>query len=356
MGGSVAVRRTDTRQAPTVAQRRNSIRDLVKRYEPQLAAALPACGLTPGRLLRVVYTALSKNPDLYECTETSLIGAVMTAAQLGLMPDGTLGMAYLIPYYNGRTRKKEAQFQAGYRGLMQLARRSGQIATIEAVVVRRSDAFEFARGTESFIRHTPNMQAVEQVPEGDDAGLWKLHHGEPIVAVYAVAKLTNGETQFEVMPTHEVERLRFDSSKAAERGPWVTHWPAMARKTAVKRLLPYLPVSTDAHRAVNLDDLGSSGVAQNLEAESGLIDLGVAVEAPPEQPEKPTPPEQPSDAGSWNLEPCGVCQRPTTPDRLADELDMRVCDECRADADAGPRDDGSTPDGPAEAPGLFDLE
>jgi len=102
-----------------------TIQDLLKRMEPQIRKALPK-HLEPERLARIALTEIRKNPKLLECSRESLLGAVMTAAQLGLEP-GVLGHAYLIPYWNNKTKSYEVQFQIGYKGLLDLVRRSGYL-------------------------------------------------------------------------------------------------------------------------------------------------------------------------------------------------------------------------------------
>ncbi|WP_202630600.1 recombinase RecT, partial [Deinococcus alpinitundrae] len=87
-------------------------------------------------------TEFRKNPMLKECTPESLLGAVMQAAQVGLEPDA-LGSAYLVPYYNKNKNVKEVQLQIGYKGLIELVRRSGQVTSIVANEVYENDEFDF---------------------------------------------------------------------------------------------------------------------------------------------------------------------------------------------------------------------
>src|SRR5690606_17978119 len=180
-------------------------------------AALPR-HITPERLARVALTAISSNPRLLECTKESLALALIEAGQLGLEPHGVMGQAYLVPYYNGKTKKYEAQFQVGYRGLIDLARRSGEITKIEARVVREGDHFEYEYGLRPNLVHRPDPTS-----QGD------------VTHVYAIAWLKDAEPIFEVMTRAQVDAIR-RRSKAADSGPWVTDYEAMARKTVVKRL------------------------------------------------------------------------------------------------------------------------
>ncbi|EFN8903469.1 exodeoxyribonuclease VIII [Escherichia coli] len=124
----------------------------------------------------------------------------------------------------------------GYRGMIDLARRSGQIASLSARVVREGDEFSFEFGLDEKLIHRPG--------ENEDA---------PVTHVYAVARLKDGGTQFEVMTRKQIELVR-SLSKAGNNGPWVTHWEEMAKKTAIRRLFKYLPVSIEIQRAVSMDE------------------------------------------------------------------------------------------------------
>src|SRR5690554_5026431 len=133
-----------------VAQRQNTLTALIERQKPEIARALPR-HMDPDRLARIATTVMRQTPQLAQCTPESFLGALMTCAQLGLEP-GPLGHAYLVPY--GR----EVTFVPGYRGLLELARRSGQIRTIAAHVVKQNDEFEFELGLEPKLVHRPALR------------------------------------------------------------------------------------------------------------------------------------------------------------------------------------------------------
>ena len=187
----------------------------------QIRAALPR-HLTAERMLRVVMTAVQKTPRLLECSERSLIGAVVEASQLGLEPDGVRGLAYLIPRRNRKTNTYEAQLQIGYKGLIDLARRSGQIQTITAEVVYQKDAFRVVKGLHPDLVHEP---------------AWNEPDPGPVIGAYAVAVLKDGGVQFHVMSTM---RSRTSASAASppttapgsptgtgwRRRPWSSNSPS----------------------------------------------------------------------------------------------------------------------------------
>ncbi len=231
------------------------IRALLEKAKPHIAQALPR-HLSADRMLKIAMTSIRRTPKLLACNQQSLLGAIMQSAQLGLECDGVLGHAYLIPF------KDEVQLIVGYKGLVDLARRSGQLSTIFSRVVYSKDQFEYAYGLNERLEHIPSGEK--------DPG--------EIVAVYAVARLKDGGQQFEVMTSGEVEKIR-ERSRAKDDGPWVTDTAEMYRKTAIRRLCKMLPASVELARAVALDECAEVGLSQQLE---DVIDV------PSEPSTKPT--------------------------------------------------------------------
>ena len=140
------------RNQPVRLTRNMTIVDMVKALEPEIRRALPTV-LTPERFTRMALSAINNTPELANCTPMSFIAALMNAAQLGLEPNTPLGQAYLIPYKNKGVL--ECQFQLGYKGLIDLAYRSGQIQVIQAQTVREFDYFEYQYGLDSKLVHRP---------------------------------------------------------------------------------------------------------------------------------------------------------------------------------------------------------
>jgi recombination protein RecT len=189
--------------------------------------------LTAERILKAALIAASKQPKLLQCTRDSFVKAVMVASELGLDCSGTLGSSYLVPY--GR----ECALIIGYRGLIDLARRSGEISSIEAHVVYEEDNFAYELGMYPKLTHQRNLES-----ECDDS---KIRY------VYMVATLKDGTKQVEVMTRAQVEKIRA-GSKAGHKGPWVEHWGEMARKTVVRRGIKYLPLSPELQQRIHDDD------------------------------------------------------------------------------------------------------
>lgn len=247
-GGAVAEKKQD----PAVA--------LVEKLKPQLALALPR-HMTADRMARIVLTDMRRVPKLMECTPQSLAGAIMASAQLGLEPGNGLGHAYLLPFDKRakvggqwQTVATECQIIIGYRGMIDLARRSGQIVSLSARIVHERDHFAYRYGLDENVEHVPHA--------GEAPG--------PMTFVYAVAKLKDGGVQFEVMSRAEVESIRA-KSKAGGSGPWVDHFEEMAKKTAIRRLFKYLPVSVEMARAVTMDEQAEAGLPQDHNVIDGMV-------------------------------------------------------------------------------------
>jgi recombination protein RecT len=232
----------------SLAKRVTTVREFFDQHKQQIAAALPR-HLSVDRLIRTAFTAFNTTPRLWECDRRSLFGAIVQCAQLGLEP-GVLGRIYLVPFRNRKTGTTEVQVIIGYKGLVDLARRSGELSTVMAHEVRAGDAFRYRFGTEPELTHTPS----------EDAERFK----KPITHFYAVARLKDGGVQFDVMTKGEVDAHRDRYSAAAKEGPWVTEYDEMGKKTVLRRLCKLLPASIELHTAVALDQQAEVQMPQNL--------------------------------------------------------------------------------------------
>ena len=233
---------TTNAPAPT----KPSLAQLIQQMRPEIARALPA-QMNADRMARIATTVLRQTPALARTTPESFLGALLTASQLGLEP-GPTGEAYLVPYGNVCT------FIPGYRGLIKLARNSGQLRDIWAEVVYSNDTFRYSLGLHRDLVHEPASGP----------------RGEPIY-VYAAAELVDGGRPFVVMSVEEVEAIR-SRSKAGRNGPWVTDWAAMGKKTAVKQLMKWLPLSAEINAAVTLDGTVRTDIGALVDAEPAYID------------------------------------------------------------------------------------
>lgn len=242
-GGLIANKKQEAIQKS--APLRN-MQGLVQQMLPEIKKALPTV-LTPERFTRMVLTALSANSKLQQCTPDSFLGAMMQAAQLGVEPNTPLGQAYIIPYNNHK--QMEAQFQLGYKGLIDLAYRSGSITSIAAHEVHANDHFEYELGLEEKLRHVPALS---------DRG--------PVILYYAVYHTKDGGHGFAVMSVDDIKAHAKKYSKAAgsEYSPWKTNFDAMAKKTVLKQCLKYAPMKTEFVRGMAADGSIKTTIQENM--------------------------------------------------------------------------------------------
>lgn len=237
---------------------------LLTKMGGQIQKALPSM-VSSERFQRVALTAFSNNTKLQQCDPMSFIAAMMQSAQLGLEPNTPLGQAYLISY------GKQVQFQIGYKGLLELAQRSGKIKTLYAHEVRENDTFDIDYGLNQTLTHKP---------------LLKGDRGE-VIGYYAVYHLDTGGNSFIFMTKDEVLEHAKRFSKTYNSGPWQTDFDAMAKKTVIKQLLKYAPLSIELQKATSMDETVKTEISddmslvkdEGIEAEfTELTDEGAEVE------------------------------------------------------------------------------
>ena len=194
----------------------------------------------------------SQDAEASGCSTSSLMGCIITAAELGLEPGGALGHAYLVPF------KGQCTLIIGYRGFVDLMRRSGQLSTIRAVVVHEKDEFTIKEGLEQVIEHRPFLTG--------DPGLLRF--------VYAVAKLKDGSYQSGLHDAGAGGRHQARSRSSSD-GPWVTDYEEMAKKTVIRRIASCCP-SPETRDAVEKDD------EDHIDAEvtSSVVEEAVSVTDP----------------------------------------------------------------------------
>lgn len=227
-----------------------NMRGLLNAMAQQIKMALPE-NIKSERFQRVALTAFSGNAKLQKADPVSFIAAMMQSAQLGLEPNTPLGQAYLIPYGN------QIQFQIGYKGLIDLAMRSGQYKSIYAHEVREKDEFSIAYGLDETIKHIPYL-------DGDRG---------KVTGYYAVYKLTNGGCGFFYMTRAEVDAHGRKFSKTFNNGPWKTDFDAMAKKTVLKQVLKYAPMSVELQRATSIDEAVVKDDQAKIAIDENVVDV-----------------------------------------------------------------------------------
>jgi recombination protein RecT len=242
---------TQKQSAPAKVDPYRQAQAYLKAMEPAIKQALPqSSGMSPERLCRITLTTLKQNVNLLNCSIESLLGAVLQSAQLGLEPN-LLGSCYFIPY------KNTVSFQIGYKGLIDLATRKGEVKTIVANPVYENDLFEIEYGLSEVFRHKPA----------------KYNERGKLVGFYAYAHLKNGGFKAEYMDIEEVEKIRNEHSisyRFDKTGSiWVKHYEAMAIKTVIKKLIKYLPISVETQNAIAHDET----VRKDITEEAIRVDI-----------------------------------------------------------------------------------
>ena len=234
--------------ATTGNSEKKTMQTYIQAMQGEIKKALPSV-ITPERFTRMVLSAISVNPKLASCTKASFLGAMMNAAQLGLEPNTPLGQAYILPYMNKGAL--EAQFQIGYKGLIDLAYRSGDVEVVQAHIVYENDKFECEYGLEPKLTHVPADK----------------ERGEP-VKVYAMFKTKSGGYGFEVMSMDDVRNHASKYSRAygTSFSPWKTNFEEMAKKTVLKKVLKYAPLKSDFVKAVVQDETVKSDLSDDMTA------------------------------------------------------------------------------------------
>lgn len=247
----------------------------IERNLPTFQAILPS-GWDKDRFSNLVLTAVKREPKLVNCFATkqgqmSLLVAAIQCASVGLEPNTPLKEASLTPRRNKGV--DECQLQIEYRGLIKLARRSGELSTVSAEVVYERDEFKYKLGLEPTLDHVPY--------DGDeDPGELKY--------AYAVARFKDGGVQFVVLPRREVHKRRAKSdswSRDSSRpySPWTTSPESMWRKSAIRAMEPFLPLTAEARTGFDSDDrrfviegdtiVGADDRPDNIDEHGEILDV-----------------------------------------------------------------------------------
>lgn len=214
-----------------------------------------ASNLTPEKMCRIAMNELRNNDYLAKLAiqnPASLVNAIVQASHLGLEIGGVLGQAYLVPY------KNEIKMIPGYRGLISLARRSGEISSINAEIVYENDEFDLNLGIKTEVKHKPKLDG----PRGD-----------PLI-VYMVAHFKDGGSHFEWMTIDEVMKIKARSSavKSGRQSPWDTDEAEMIKKTVIRRGWKYLPMSIEMQKASIVEEATEQGKSVVIEGDSFVVD------------------------------------------------------------------------------------
>lgn len=231
--------------------------------------------MTPERLARITLTAISRTPKLAECTPASIVGAVMNCATLGLEPN-LIGHAYLVPFWNSKAKAMECQFQIGYKGFIDLIRRTGDVSKIYAETVYENDLFVYVKGEDKRLLHVPfdQLHLLENFVPRNDGGFMDLmmasaievlkkknpkDQGKPI-RYYSAYRLKDGSFDFVTMTEEQclAHAKRFSKNKDKQTGEltgiWVEHREQMSKKTCIKEMVKMMPISIEIQDKLTTDE------------------------------------------------------------------------------------------------------
>ncbi len=311
--------------------KQDTVQEALKKMMPQFAMVLPK-HLTPERLCRVALNACHSTPKLLECERKSFYSAIMRAAQLGLEPDGVLGQAYLIPFKRNFKDASgawqnvmEVQFIVGYKGLIDLARRSGDVSNIIAKEVYSGDEFSIDWSQEIPFVHKPKMEGER----GTVTHFW------------AMARFKDGGFHWDYLTVAEVNAIR-DKGNGGKNAVWTDHYIEMGKKTAIRRIAKYLPMSVqkasagddliDAGKAFSVTDYGDIVIEGNAEVMPDIPDESKGNEAVKKKLAKKAK-DAGADQETGELPPGEAGN--TTPPILFDQLATKFSDDCKAAKDIG---------------------
>jgi recombination protein RecT len=225
------------------ARPQDRLKDMLMKSWPRIKAVI-GNNMSGERLYQLCVSTINKEPKLAECSPESVLSCFMKCSALGLEPSAVdgLGRAYILPFgnKNSRTGEKDATFIIGYKGIIDLARRSGELKSIHAQAVYQGDDFD------AWEDETGQHFRFHAASCAD-------HSEKTLTDVFVNVQLVNGGFVFEHMTKQEVDQIR-RRSKSANNGPWVSDYEAMAKKTVIRRVFPNLPVSVNAASAVGADE------------------------------------------------------------------------------------------------------
>lgn len=234
-----------------LSKNKKEIIDLLEAQKEQIKKAFPR-EVNVDRVIRIIVTALSREPILAKCTPVSILGCAIQSAQLGLEPDSVLGQCYFIPFYNSQKKVYEAQLVVGYRGYIDLAYRSGMVKSIFASDVKKGDEFSYEYGSNQFLKHIPKHQEKTSISWDD------------IIGSYAYIYTIQGGFVFKVLDKLELEIARSYSKSHSEKSAWNLRPNIMAMKTSLRQLNKFMPLSPQL-RIVDMLESMYEGDSQDWE-------------------------------------------------------------------------------------------
>jgi len=242
--------------APATITPAQAIKKTIDQYRPVISKLLDGTGITEATFVAQIANACRATPDLWQCDVETVLGATLRAAQLGLAPNDPRNLAWIIPYGG------KAQFQLGYGGVMELARRAVPGLRFDGRAVYPNDEFDVDFGKVQPLTHRPAV--VRGMARGGEAIAW-----------YVRAIFPDGDIQIHVLDKEGVEYHK-SFSKTANRGMWKDNYDAAALKSVVMDMKRWLPSSTQLVAALASDnqvlDVREAHDIGEIEHDPGVIE------------------------------------------------------------------------------------
>ncbi len=221
-------------------------------FQGEIQRALPS-HLSGDRMCRIALTNFRQTPLLAKCQPRSVFACVIMASQLGLEP-GLNGRAYLIPYFNKTKGEYECQFVPGWKGLLELANRTGR-STCWTGAVFRGDDFAYELGDRPRVHHKPHGE--------DDPNLLQF--------VYAIGRVRDSQWPIvEVWSNERIKRHFKKYNKVGDKHYAHANWEMYARKIPLLQVLKYMPSSPELEMVVALSDRESAGKRQGITIDAAI--------------------------------------------------------------------------------------
>lgn len=246
------------------------------------------------RFVTSLITLCSMNPDLQKCDKATLVSAALNAETLGLPLNNQMGFGYVLPYEDKKNKRVVAQFQVGWRGIIQLMIRSGQMKKIHVIEVREGELVKF----------NPILNDFEFSYIVDEEKRVKA----PVIGYYCFFETTNGYVQELYWTKEKMEfhaktyspGYRSDLEKNTSYTFWSKDFDGMAKKTMLKQISKFAPMSVDLVKAIESDQavinedgsynyIDGNDNEEVIEPRPAVDENGVVIEAkvePKEEPEK----------------------------------------------------------------------
>ena len=200
------------------------------------------------RFISSIVSAVQATPALQECTNSSILSAALLGESLNLSPSPQLGQYYMVPYDNRSKGAKEAQFQLGYKGYIQLATRSSQYKKLNVLSIKEGE----------LIRFDPLNEEIEVNLIQDD----EQREAAPTIGYYAMFEYTNGfrkamywsRAKMEAHAKKYSPGYKRDLEKGTSWTFWAKDFDGMAYKTMLRQLISKWGImSIDLVQAIDAD-------------------------------------------------------------------------------------------------------